>query len=130
MPPDPREEEEAVVRRERRACVCRPGTGEVLTNPTWPDVIRRDVWEAVLTSLARRPEIPTAFGSWGLAPRSAPSLSAPQGFGGPSGNSGKGVSLPLRVALLCVLSPSGVSLITLRGNRGTVAVPANEQPHV
>lgn len=38
----------------------------VLSNPYWNDHIKRTVWDATLTCMARRPEIPVAFGNWGL----------------------------------------------------------------
>jgi len=38
----------------------------VLTNPSWNENIRHTVWDATLTFMARRPEIPVKFGDWGL----------------------------------------------------------------
>lgn len=38
----------------------------VLTNVHWNAAIKRTVWDATVTFMARRPELPPAFGNWGL----------------------------------------------------------------
>lgn len=41
----------------------------VRTNPHWNEEIRQTVWDATLTFMARRPEMPPVFGPWGLVLR-------------------------------------------------------------
>lgn len=41
----------------------------VATNADWSETIKRTVWDATLTCMARRPELPPGFGSWGLVLR-------------------------------------------------------------
>merc|ERR1711957_289089 len=38
----------------------------VVTNVYWNETIKHTVWDATLTFMARRPEIPPKFGNWGL----------------------------------------------------------------
>ena len=39
---------------------------QVITNTYWNETIKHTVWDAGLTFMARRPEIPAKFGNWGL----------------------------------------------------------------
>jgi len=41
----------------------------VKTNPHWNECIRNTVWGAALCFMAKRPELPCSFGSWGLVLR-------------------------------------------------------------
>merc|ERR1711957_439978 len=38
----------------------------VISNQDWNETIKHTVWDAALTFMARRPEIPAKFGNWGL----------------------------------------------------------------
>jgi len=41
----------------------------VLSNEYWNDIMKYKVWDSVLTCMARRPELPPTFGTWGLVLR-------------------------------------------------------------